>query len=161
MRTRAGVGRQQIGAVGSVLSYAVVGLPASFFMSQDVGLGLGLSGIWWGASIAAAGVSLFSIAVLMQSDWEKMAATARLRAGVAESESESDWDSGSGSDSRSDSGSEAGPNTARDSGEMEVSCSFEPLPLERSLSCDTPATSPGAASSAPLMQPTGRPQDSP
>ena len=165
----AGVGRQQIGALGSVVAYAIVGLPVSFFLSQDVGVGLGLPGIWLGGTIASVSLSLFNIVILMMTDWQKMAIAARLRAGAAGSdsgspESGSEEDSDSGSDSTANADSDVAP----DAGEVSVShltIDGSRDKLEQQLDCsvfvtseNVPIGSPGAASDAPLIHsPHGSP----
>ena len=156
------MGRQQIGAIGSVIAYVMVGLPASFFLSQDVGLGLGLSGIWLGGSIASVCLSLFNIAVLTTTDWKKMATAARVRAGVTGSASESGSDWEAGSNAATDSESEARLGAGCGSGtHLKINVNGN-VQVQGSSSCElTPIGSPDPASDAPLMQSTERSHGSP
>ena len=62
------------------MSYLIIGLPASYFLSNEKFGDLGVPGIWLGTSLGAFLVSLFSVIILACTNWEGMSDVARKRA---------------------------------------------------------------------------------
>jgi MATE family multidrug resistance protein len=72
-----GSGRQSLAALYNFVAFYIIGLPLGYVLG--INFGFGIEGLWWGITTGLFAIALGSLAIVLQSDWKKLADDASLR----------------------------------------------------------------------------------